>query len=281
MNVLQGLLLGLIQGLTEFLPISSTAHLTLAGKWMGVVSAEHPEQWTAFIAVIQLGTMAAVLIYFARDVLDIALTFLNENVIQRTKLRNQSYVSRLGWYVILGSLPVATFGLVFKKVIEGNLTKSLMVISASMIVFGVLLGVSELFARFSKTMQRISWLDALVVGFAQVMALIPGASRSGTTITAGLFMGMTRETAARFSFLLSIPAVFASGLLEFKESFKFMGSQDFIVLASATVMSAVSGYLTIAFLLRYLRRHSTNVFVAYRLVLGAALFWMVFRYGTV
>lgn len=279
MNVLQGLILGLIQGLTEFLPISSTAHLTLAGKWMGVVSSEHPEQWTAFIAVIQLGTMVAVLIYFAKDVLDIALTFLNENVFRRTRLRNQSYISRLGWYVILGSIPVATFGLVFKKVIEGSLTKSLLVISGSLIVFGVLLGVSELVARFSKNMQRISWVDALVVGFAQVMALVPGASRSGTTITAGLFMGMTRETAARFSFLLSIPAVMASGLLEFKESFRFMGSQDFVVLASATVMSAVSGYLTIAFLLRYLRSHSTNVFVVYRVVLGAALLWMVFQHG--
>jgi len=281
MNVLQGLLLGLIQGLTEFLPISSTAHLTLAGKWMGVVSAEHPEQWTAFIAVIQLGTMAAVLIYFARDVLDISLTFVEENVFRRTRFRDQSHVSKLGWYVFLGSLPVATFGLVFKKVIEGSLTKSLVVISTSLIVFGILLGVSEVVARFSKNIKRISWLDALVVGFAQVMALVPGASRSGTTITAGLFMGMTRETAARFSFLLSIPAVMASGLLEFKESLGFMGSQDFLVLASATLMSAVSGYLTIAFLLRFLRRHSTNVFVVYRVVLGGALLWMVFRHGVV
>ncbi|HOI96146.1 MAG TPA: undecaprenyl-diphosphatase UppP [Syntrophobacter fumaroxidans] len=281
MNVLQGLLLGLIQGLTEFLPISSTAHLTLAGKWMGVVSAEHPEHWTAFIAVIQLGTMAAVLIYFARDVLDISLTFLEENVFRRMRFKDQSHVSKLGWYVILGSVPVATFGLIFKKVIEGSLTKSLIVIAASLIVFGILLGVSEVVARFSKNIKRISWLDALVVGFAQVMALVPGASRSGTTITAGLFMGMTRETAARFSFLLSIPAVMASGLLEFRESLGFMGSQDFLVLASATLMSAVSGYLTIAFLLRFLRRHSTNVFVVYRVVLGGALLWMVFRHGVV
>lgn len=277
MNVFQGMLMGLIQGLTEFIPISSTAHLTIVGKLMGLISPEHPEHWTAFIAVIQLGTLAAVLLYFLRDVIEISLAFLDENVFRRTRFRDQSNQSRLGWYVIIGSLPVATVGIAFKKIIEGHLTKDLTVIASSLIIFAILLAVADLTARFSKRIQNVTWFDALVVGIAQVLALVPGASRSGTTITGGLMVGMTRETAARFSFLLSIPAVFASGLLEFKESLRFMGSQDLFILACGTIVSAVSGYLTIAFLLRYLRTHSTMIFVSYRIILGGLLFWIVLR----
>ncbi len=276
MNIYQGLFMGLIQGLTEFLPISSTAHLTIAGKLLGLVSPEHPEQWTAFIAVIQLGTLAAVLLYFLRDILEISISFLYENVFHPTAFKNQSNHARLGWYVIIGSVPVATVGLALKRVIEGPFTKSLFVIAGSVIFFALILAYAEVSARFSKKIQDLSWFDALVVGIAQVMALIPGASRSGTTITGGLLLGMTRETAARFSFLLSIPAVFASGMLEFKESLKFMGSQDLIILASATLVSAVSGYLSIAFLLRFLRTHTTLGFVGYRLILGGVILWVAF-----
>ena len=278
MNILQGIILGIVQGLTEFLPISSTAHVTVTGKWMGLISLDHPEQWTAFIAVIQLGTLAAVLLYFLRDIIEITLSFLKENLGERRKFRHQSLQSRLGWYVIIGSLPVCTLGIVFKKIIEGHLTKSMLVISLSLIILALILAFAELTARFSKSLQKITWLDSLCVGFAQALSLIPGSSRSGTTITAGLLVGMKRDVAARFSFLLSIPAVLASGLLQFWESLRFMNSQDMMVMAVSTAVSAVSGYAAIAFRLRFLRSHSTFVFVFYRIALGSILLWLALRY---
>lgn len=271
MKLIEAIFLGILQGLTEFLPISSTAHLTIAGKWLGLIDPLHPEHWTAFIAVIQMGTLFAVLLYFFRDVIGISTAFLRENVLSRTRFRSQGLQARLGWYVIVGSAPIAVIGLAFKKIIEGHLTKSLEVISVSLIALAVLLGLAELVGRFSKDLKGISFLDTLVIGCAQALALIPGSSRSGTTITAGLFMGMTRESAARFSFLLSIPAVFASGLLEFKESLGFMSSQDLVLLGTGTLAAAVSGYATIAFLLKYLRNHTTYVFIFYRILLGASL----------
>lgn len=271
MGFIEGILLGIIQGLTEFLPVSSTAHLTIAGKLLGLVDPNHPEQWTAFIAVIQLGTLLAVLLYFCRDILEISGAFLKENIVSRTRLVEQSLQARLGWMVILGSIPIAVIGLAFKKVIEGHLTKSLTVISFSLIILALFMGLAELTGRFRKDLNKVTFLDSVLIGFAQAMAVIPGSSRSGTTITAGIFLGMTRESAARFSFLLSIPAVFASGLLEFKESLKFMGSHDLLVLFAGTVAAAVSGYAAIAFLLRFLRNHSTYVFVFYRVILGALL----------
>jgi undecaprenyl-diphosphatase len=271
MGFIEGIFLGIIQGLSEFLPVSSTAHLTIVGKLLGLVDANHPEQWTAFIAVIQLGTLLAVLLYFFQDILEISTSFLKENIVSRTRFGEQSLQARLGWMVIFGSIPIAVIGLAFKKVIEGHLTKSLTVISFSLIVLALFMGLAELTGRFRKNLEKVTFLDSVLIGCAQAMAVIPGSSRSGTTITAGIFLGMTRESAARFSFLLSIPAVFASGLLEFKESLKFMGSNDLLVLLAGTVAAAVSGYVAIAFLLRFLRNHSTYVFVFYRIILGTLL----------
>lgn len=271
MGLFEGILLGIIQGLTEFLPISSTAHLTIVGKWLGLIDPNRPETWTAFIAVIQLGTLVAVLLYFARDVLEIIVCFFIENLVSRTKFRHQSLEAKLGWYVILGSIPIAVIGLFFKKAIEGSLTKDLGLISATLIVLGIVLAVAEVTGRFRKDLRKMSVPDAVIIGFAQVLALIPGASRSGTTITAGLFLGMTRESAARFSFLLSMPAVFASGLLEFKESLSLMPSQDMVVLCAGTGAAAISGFATIAFLLKFLKTHSTFIFVSYRIALGLFL----------
>lgn len=272
MSILQSLILGLIQGLTEFLPVSSTAHLTIAGKIMGLISPEHPEQWTAFVAVIQLGTLAAVLLYFAKDITLISTTFVRENLGSgRKSLKEQSINARMGWMIIVGSVPIVVIGLGLKKIIEGNLTKDLTLISFSLIGLAVLLFIAERVASYKKTMDKITMGDAITVGLAQSLALIPGSSRSGTTITAGLFLGMTRETAARFSFLLSIPAVLGSGLLELKHSLGYITSSDALALVVATVVSFISGYLSIAFLLRYLRTKSTLVFVIYRIVLGIYL----------
>lgn len=270
MSILEAIILGIIQGLTEFLPISSTAHLTIAGKLLGLISPDHPEQWTAFVAVIQLGTLAAVLLYFAQDIRNISLAFLRENY-TRTPFSKQSNISRLGWFVVVGSIPIGIIGLTLKKTIEGSLTKDTMVIAISLIVLAVILYIAERTARFVRGMDNLTFKDAVIVGCAQVFALIPGASRSGSTITAGLFSGMTRETAARFSFLLSIPAVLASGLLELKQEIPHLDMKQAVTLSVATLVSGVIGYLTIAFLLRYLKTHTVLVFVIYRIALGIAL----------
>ncbi|MCK5457045.1 MAG: undecaprenyl-diphosphatase UppP, partial [Melioribacteraceae bacterium] len=218
MSFLEALFLGIIQGLTEFLPISSTGHLTIAGKLMGLISNENPEHWTAFIAVIQLGTLLAIIIYFWKDLWGIFIDFFKENIVSRNKFSNQSMNSKMGWLIILGSIPVAVIGLGFKDIIEGAFTKNLYVIASSLIVLGIILALAEKVGKFKRDLKDITWKDTLIIGFAQSLALIPGSSRSGTTITAGIFLGLKRETAARFSFLLSVPAILGSGLLEFYSS---------------------------------------------------------------
>ena len=177
----------------------------------------------------------------------------------------------LGWLVIIGSIPVAVVGLVFKKQIEGTFTKNLWVIATMMIVVGVLLAIAEWVGKRERSMDELGLGDALAVGFSQVLALIPGSSRSGSTIMGGLFAGLTRETAARFSFLLSIPAIAASGLLELREAINKLPDGTYLPLIVATIVSGVVGYASIWFLLRFLRTHSTGVFVVYRLIVGAAI----------
>ncbi|MBL7998783.1 MAG: undecaprenyl-diphosphatase UppP [Candidatus Kapabacteria bacterium] len=266
MSILQAIILGIIQGLTEFIPISSTAHLTVAGTMMGLIGDGNHEQWTAFMAVIQLGTLAAVLIYFAGDIRTISTAFLRENLLQRSGYAAQSQNSKLGWMVILGSIPIVTIGFALKKIIEGALTKDLLIISIMLIAVSLVLIIAERMAKRTRTMDDLTWKDALAVGMAQVLALMPGSSRSGTTITAGLFLGMTRETAARFSFLLSIPAIFGSGVYEFLKTAKYLNADQALTLGVATVVSGISGYAAIAFLLRYLRSNSTMIFIVYRIL---------------
>jgi undecaprenyl-diphosphatase len=268
LNLIEAIVLGVIQGLTEFLPISSTGHLTLAGKLMGVISDKNPESWTAFMAVIQLGTMAAVLIYFWKDLYRIFIGFIKDNLIKPKSFSNQSLDSKLGWFIILGSIPVVIIGLGFKDFIEGHFTKNLYVIATSLIVLGIILAGAEKFGKFARGIEKITWLDAVLIGFAQALALIPGSSRSGTTITAGLFLGLKRETAARFSFLLSVPAVLGSGLLEFYHEYKNLDHSGFLTLGIATIVSAISGYFAIAFLINFLKKNSTYVFVFYRIAIG-------------
>lgn len=268
MNILEAILLGIIQGLSEFLPISSTGHVTIAGKLLNLVPENHPESWTSFIAVIQLGTMAAVLIYFAKDIFLIVRDFFTENMRERKKFLSQNLNSRLGWLVIIGTIPVVIIGIAFEDIIEGALTKNLYVIAFSLIGLAVLLAIAEKVASFRKELNDISVRDSFLIGIAQAFALIPGSSRSGTTITGGLFLGLKRDVAARFSFLLSIPAVFASGLFELLDSLDYLTSDMIINLIVATIFSAISGYLAIDFLLKYLKRHTTFLFVYYRIAAG-------------
>jgi undecaprenyl-diphosphatase len=292
MTILQAIILGIVQGLTEFIPISSTAHLVFAsrlvGLFEGVEATLKAEQTTATIAVIQLGTLLAVLIYFARDIINITRAFVSDHialltrkaaVVQDAANQPSSFHGRfglsqdawLGWLVIIGSIPVAAVGLLFKKQIEGTFTKNLWVIATMMIVVAILLAIAEWVGKRNRTMADLGIGDALAVGGAQVLALIPGSSRSGSTIMGGLFAGLTRETAARFSFLLSIPAIAASGALELKEAIHKLPDGSYLPLIVATIVSGVVGYASIWFLLRFLRTHSTAIFIVYRLAVGAAI----------
>lgn len=277
MNILEAILLGIIQGLSEFLPISSTGHLTVAGKLMNLISTEHPEQWTSFIAVIQLGTMLAVLVYFWKDLLAIVKDFFNDNVIKRLSYSKQQVNSKIGWLIIIGTIPVVIIGLAFKDVIEGALTKNLFVIASSLIILALILAFAEKTAKFKKNIENVTVLDSVIIGIAQALSLIPGSSRSGTTITAGLFVGLNREAAARFSFLLSIPAVLASGLLQLYEALKFIDQSMTINIIIATIISGISGYLAIDFLLKFLKKNSTFLFIYYRIALGIFILILLFN----
>jgi undecaprenyl-diphosphatase len=292
MTLFQAIVLGIVQGLTEFIPISSTAHLVFAarvvGLYDGIEATLKAEQTTATMAVIQLGTLLAVLVYFARDIVNISRAFVvdhlailrgqqRRNLVDDSAIDSKRRTSRLsqdamlGWLVIIGSIPVGIVGLIFKKQIEGTFTKNLWVIATMMIVVAILLGVAELVGKRNRSMGDLTIRDALAVGLAQVLALIPGSSRSGSTMMGGLFAGQTRETAARFSFLLSIPAIAASGLLELKEALVKLPTGTYGSLAVATVVSGLVGYASIWFLLRFLRTHSTGIFIGYRLIVGGAI----------
>ena len=284
MTIIQAIILGIVQGLTEFIPISSTAHLIFGTRLTGLSRQLSAEQVTAVIAVIQLGTLAAVFVYFARDIWAITSAFVRDHLALLGGGGRRgggwwsglSQEARLGWLVFLGSLPIGVVGLVFKDEIEGTFTKNLWVIATMMIVVAVFLIIAEMVGRRERTMDDLTVRDALAVGGAQVLSLLPGASRSGSTIMGGLFAGETRETAARFSFLLSIPAIAASGLLEMKEAFEHLPQGSYAALAVATVVSGVVGYLSIWFLLRFLRTHSTAVFIGYRLIVGAIILGLLF-----
>ncbi len=279
MNLYQAIILGIIQGLTEFIPISSTGHLLIAEKWMGLEQTMTPQQITAFVAVIQLGTLAAVIIYFLGDILHIVMGFIQGNLLWLRGLRDSAArkSARLGWLIIIGTLPIGVAGLLGKKILEGDLTKNLFVIGTSMVVWALLLWLAELWGQRRREIEHIGVGEAVAVGIAQAFALIPGSSRSGTTIAAALFAGMSREAAARFSFLLSIPAIGASGLLELKEASQILTGTSMTNLAVATAVSAVVGYASIAFLINYLRRHSTYAFIIYRLIAGAIVLAVAYR----
>ena len=280
MTILQAIVLGLVQGLTEFIPVSSTAHLVFAARVLnlygGVDKTLQAEQTTATIAVIQLGTLLAVFVYFARDIAKILRAFIGDHlaILRGRSVPDQPKLSQdawLGWLVIIGSLPIGTLGLLLKKLIEGPFTKNLWVIATMMIVVGLLLAIAEAVGKRDHDMSHLGIRDALAVGGAQVLSLIPGSSRSGSTIMGGLFAGLTRETAARFSFLLSIPAIAASGLLELREAVHKLPDGSSGALIVATIVSGVVGYASIWFLLRFLRTHSTGIFIIYRVIVGALI----------
>lgn len=288
MNLLQAIILGIVQGLTEFIPISSTAHLVFASRLTNVYNG-NPEQITATMAVIQLGTLAAVFVYFAQDIWNIMTSFLRDhwNAISRRSRISFSgthgvrpmWLSEdawLGWLIILGSIPIGTVGLAFKDLIEGPDTKNLWVIATMMIVIAIALIIAELIGSQRKDLKEFGLIDAFAVGFAQVLALIPGASRSGSTIMGGLLAGQKREAAARFSFLLMIPAITASGLLELKEATHILSKDDVVPLIVGTIVAGIVGYLSIWFLLAFLRKRSTGIFIGYRIIVGSVILYLLY-----
>lgn len=263
MDLIQAVVYGLVQGLTEFLPVSSTGHVLIVSQLFGW---EKPS--AGFSAVIQLGTLLAVLIYFWRDIWTAVGAWFRSIFDSR---RRQTPEARLGWAVFVGTIPVAVAGLLFEDKIDSAL-RSTTIVASMLIGIALVMWLAEKMSRKLRELGAISVADGAIVGLWQALALIPGASRSGCTIAGSLFLGMDRPTAARFSFLLSVPSVLASGLYKLykeREGLFVHGSTTTVV---ATVVAFVSGVAAIAFLMRYLQRNSTGVFIGYRIVLGLVLF---------
>jgi undecaprenyl-diphosphatase len=257
MNVLEAILLGLLQGVTEFLPISSTAHLRVVPALLG-----RPDPGAAFTAVLQLGSLVAVIGFFLRELAGMVAALLDP-------ARRRGPEARQLLYLVLGTIPIGIVGLTFRHAVEGPL-RSLQVIAVALIAVALLMAAADRFASGRRDLDQVVLRDALLVGAAQALALVPGVSRSGITLVAGMALGLRRDAAARFSFLLSVPAIGAAGVFELP---KVLAGRDIgaAALIAGLAAAAVSGYLSIAWLLRFLRTHATTPFVVYRVALGVLL----------
>jgi undecaprenyl-diphosphatase len=269
-NLIQAVVLGIVQGLTEFLPISSTAHLRIVPalfNWTFSYNPDHPhDPGAAFTAVIQLGTTLAIVIYFWRELLQVIVAWIR-GLFDRSVRSTLEY--KLGWYLILATVPISVFGLIFSKQVETS-ARNLWVIAIALIALALLLATAEKVSKRDRDEEQIRTADAVTVGAAQTLALIPGVSRSGITITAGLFRGLTREAAARFSFLLSIPAVVLSGAYEARKINESSGPGVGLT-AVAVILAFIVGLASIHWLIRWLSKHSTFIFIIYRIALGTLL----------
>ncbi|MFN3002358.1 undecaprenyl-diphosphate phosphatase [Mycolicibacterium wolinskyi] len=264
MSWLQVIVLSIVQGLTEFLPVSSSGHLAITSRVFF-----DDDAGASFTAVTQLGTEAAVLVYFAKDIGRIAKAWCTG--LFDAARRNADY--RLGWFVIIGTIPIAVFGLLFKDEIRTG-ARNLWLVASALIVFSAVIAAAEYFGRQTRHVEQLTLRDSVIVGLAQCLALVPGVSRSGATISAGLFLGLDRELAARFGFLLAIPAVFASGLFSLPDAFHPVGegmSASGPQLLIATLIAFVVGFAAIAWFLRFLVSHSMYWFVGYRILLGTVV----------
>ena len=270
MSFLEALILGLVQGLTEFLPISSSAHVQIAQQLMNLSELSKP-QLTAFIATIQLGTELAVVSYFIKDIVRIGSSWLGWSIKPKSTMTSDT---KLGWLIIIGTLPVLILGLAFRDFIENDVRK-LWVIAYTLIGFGILLGLADFFGRKAKGIKDLNFSHGMLFGFGQALALVPGVSRSGGTITVGLMLGYTRQAAARYSFLLAIPAVLGSGLFQFFSSVGDLSQDLFVATVVATIASGVVGLSVIHYLLKYLQKGSFLPFVIWRVGVGVWLLVML------
>jgi undecaprenyl-diphosphatase len=264
-DLFQSIILGIVQGLTEFLPISSSAHLRIVPAFLG-----WEDPGAAFTAVCQLGTEAAVLIYFRHELWAIVRKWLGG------PRRFEDPDVRLGWFLIIATIPIGILGFIFRDQIESG-ARNLWLIGTMLIVFALVLGYADRMGRHEREIEQLSTRDGVAIGLAQSFSLIPGVSRSGATMSAGLLLGLQRPAAARFSFLLAIPAVVASGLFELKDVItgdKHVNTSVFNV-GVATVVAFFVGYAAIAWLLRYLASHTVTLFVVYRILLGSAVLLLV------
>jgi undecaprenyl-diphosphatase len=264
MSWMQVVVLAIVQGLTEFLPVSSSGHLAIVSRvfFSGDAGA-------SFTAVTQLGTEVAVLVYFARDIGRIVTAWFRG--LRDPARRDADY--RLGWYVIIGTIPIGVIGLLLKDEIR-TAARNLWAIAIALIVFSAVISAAEYLGRQTRHVEQLTWRDGVIVGVAQCLALLPGVSRSGATISTGLFLGLDRELAARFGFLLAIPAVFASGLFSLPDAFAPVGegmSASGAQLLVATLIAFVIGFAAVSWFLRFLVRHSMYWFVGYRVVLGVVV----------
>lgn len=266
--MLDSIFLGILQGLTEFLPISSSAHLRIAGLLMG----ENFDPGARFTAIIQIGTELAVLIYF-RDDISLIIKGWARSLRRKARLSEvEKSDARLAWLIGLGSLPIVVFGYLFQDLIRDDL-RSLWIVATTLIVFGLLLGILDFLAKSGRNLNQLTAGHGVLYGLAQALALIPGVSRSGATIAMGRALGYRRESALRYSFLLAIPAVLGSGLYELKDAISNPESEVFSLTetAVATVISFIVGYAVIAWLMKYVERKSFTPFVVYRIILGTTL----------
>ncbi len=270
MSFFEALILGLVQGLTEFLPISSSAHVQIAQQLMNLSELSKP-QLTAFIATIQLGTELAVVSYFIKDIGRIGSSWLRWSIKPRSKMNSDT---KLGWLIIIGTLPVLILGLAFRDFIENDV-RNLWVIAYTLIGFGVLLGLADFFGKKTKSITELNFSHGVAFGMGQALALVPGVSRSGGTITVGLMLGYTRQAAARYSFLLAIPAVLGSGLFQFFASVGDLSQDLLVATVVATIVSGVVGLSVIHYLLKYLQKGSFLPFVIWRVGVGVWLLVML------
>ncbi len=264
--MLDALILGIVQGLTEFLPISSSAHIRIVGEFMN--KAQDPG--ARFTAITQIGTELAVLIYFRNDIKAIAFSWFRKVVLRADLNVEEKGQARMGWLIIIGSVPIVALGYLGRDIITNDL-RSLWLIASVMIIFGVILGIADKYGKSDKTLQQLSTKHGLLYGAAQAMALVPGVSRSGATIAMGRFLGYSRDAALRYSFLLAIPAVFGSGLYQLKDAFSSSAAPNVFSIPETFAATAVAfgvGYLVIAWLLKFVSTKSFMPFIIYRVILG-------------
>lgn len=264
---LQAIFIGVVEGLTEFLPVSSTAHMAVLPQLMG-----QPDPGAAFSAVVQMGPIIAIVAYFRHDLIRYVRGILRTKT--PFKIPADDMDARLGWYTALGTLPALLMGYLLRHQITGSF-RSLYVIAATFIIFGIVLFIAEQVGKHARSLAQMTWKDSQAIGWAQTLALIPGTSRSGATLIAGLFLGLDRESATRFSFLLSVPVITAAGLFEFKSDvmpvLKQQGTAILGPYLIGTLVAGIVAYAVIHWFLGYVRKHNTNLFIVYRIAFGVLL----------